>query len=347
MQLVTSKSIIFFDQAFRKKFGFSKYTDTTKPCLFLGIYRRGDIRMVQRHKGIKIVWFAGSDAMKDEVLSIVKNDNGFKDAIIIAESKWIQYDLDRFGIPHENITLFMDDMYNWRPTPLGDCLYWYNADKEKYGGEYYERVRKEFPDLNIIVHNSLSVPRSKMSEIYKQCFAGIRPVAHDGMSQTVAEMGLMGRMSIWNGGGPFSVPYSNIYDIIAAIRNLREANYNYKLVAKRTRGFFIDGESKWADLILRLCGTAELDHTNIFDEDKKRSGSLFRIARKSDIEKIGGFGQDQFERPFFCRKMIELNRKQLIVSKNSGFIAIEFKNADRKKGYLGGVDFLTRDGRTI
>jgi hypothetical protein len=330
---------------FRKKFGFEKYESLDIPTLFFGLYRKSDIAAVQEHKGSKIIWLAGTDAMKPKTLHVISKRKEFENAIIVAESPWIAKDLDAYGIKYEPISLFLDDVYNWSPEPLGKSLYWYSARNSKYGKKYLGDVQKAFPDLNIIMNDNGTVPQNEMAEIYKECFAGIRPIEHDGMSQTVGELGLMGRMSIWNGNVPFSVPYEGVEGIIQAIKRLRRG-YNYKVVARHARNFFIENEIKWTNLILRLCGTDELDIINMFYESiKAKCGSIFRIQRKSDIEKIGGLGDKQFERPWFAEQMIKLGKKQLLVSKNSGFIASEWKSIEGDKGYKSGINYLTYDKR--
>jgi len=343
MQLRTSSIIYFFDEMFRKKFGFEEYISLEKPTVFFGVYRKSDIAAIQLHKGIKIVWLAGSDAMNLKTLHVISKREEFKDAVIIAESSWIEKDLDICDIKYESISLFIDDIYNWRPEPLGDSLYWYGGKNSKYGKKYLRDVQRAFPDLNIIINDQGDVPRSEMAEVYKKCFVGIRPVEHDGMSQTVAELGLMGRISIWNGGGPFSVSYNGIEGIIEAIKRLR-LGYNYKLVSKRARGFFIENEVKWTNLVLKLYGTDELDIAKIFHESKNRCGSIFRIMRKEIVDKLPEkFGSQQMERPYINEQMNKLGLKQLITSKNSGFIVSEWKGIENK-GYPKGLkDFNTYD----
>jgi len=285
------------------------------------------------------VWLAGSDVVNVDKIADVAN-------VIIAESRWIEDDLKKMGISYEPISLCLDDLYAWKPMPLGDSLYWYGAHNSKYGKKYLPAVKKAFPDLDIITLGIHSVPKEQMPDIYAKCFAGVRPVEHDGMSMTVAEMALMGRMSVWNGGGPFSMPFQGETGLIEAIRGLRKANHNYKLVAKRARGYFIENEKKWCNLVLKLCGTTELDVAGIFSEDRGRCASIFRIQRRRDIEKIGGLGQSQYERPWFSDQMQKLGKRELITSKNSGFVAAEFKNVDRNKGYAPGIDYHTYDKRT-
>ena len=347
MQLKTSKTIQFFHNTFKNKFGFEDYTDRHKPTLFFGVYRGNDLKEIERHEGIKIIWFAGYDASVREMLLAIKNSSAFKDATIVAESKWIRNDLDAVGLKYESISLCMDNLYAWRAEPLGKSLYWYNVGNSRYGKQYFQAVKDAFPDLDIITNDSHTIQRDKINEVYAKCFAAIRPVEHDGMSQGVAEMALMGRYTIWNGDGPFAVHFEGLEGLIVAIKRLRELDYNYKLVAKRSRGYFISNETKWVNLVLRFCGTSELDITNIFYESVGRCGSEFRIQRKSDIEKFGGLGIDQMQRPWLSNQFIKIGKKQLLTSKNSGFIASEWKNIDRRKGFPEGIEFNTKDGRTI
>lgn len=345
MQLRTSPSIKFFDEMFRRKFNFEPYQSADKPTVFFGLYRPRDLQAVINHRGIKIIWLAGSDAMAEGMLLEIKNNPALQGATVIAESRWIREDLDKYGIKYETISFCLDNLYAWKPVPLGSALYWYGGTTTKFGRQYLPLVKQAFPDLEIITNDSHTAPHEEMPKIYARCFAGVRPIEHDGMSQGVAEMGLMGRYTIWNMKTPFTVGYNNIDGIINAIRHL-QSDYNYKLVARRARSFFIHNEIKWADLVLRLCGTDELDVTGIFHEDPKRCGSIFRIQRRADIEQIGGLGEKQFERGWYRDKMAILGKKSLITSKHSGFIVSEFKNIDKNKGYPQGVDYNTHDRTT-
>lgn len=329
MQLCTSNSIKFFDAKMRSKYPFDYYVSSVEPTLFFGAYSRGDVKKIVDHKGGKIALINGSDSMRKENMVAIANSG----ANIIAGSKWVINDLESYGIKNYTYIPFVfGNIYDWRPEPLGDSLYWYGGNQTKYGKLYQGEIRRAFPDLNIIIMDNNTVPHSAMADIYKKCFAGIRLVDHDGMSQTVAEMALMGRMSIWNGGGPFSVCYKNINNIINIIKTLREKNISPRLVSKRARGFFIDGEKQWCKLVLSLFWTKEIDVAGIFENSNGRCGSIFRIQRRSDIEKIGGLGDSQYERPWFHEQMKNLGKKELITSKNSGFIVTEFKGMDGK-GY--------------
>jgi len=109
------------------------------------------------------------------------------------------------------------------------------------------------------------------------------------------------------------------------------------LVGRRCKNWLIDNERKWTELALDM---GDIDSAGIFEESENRCGSIYRIVRKSDIEKIDGLGQEQWERPWFSEQMKKIGKKQFITSKNSGFIATEFKN-DGNKGYNDFKDYIT------
>jgi hypothetical protein len=311
-----------------------------KPAVFFGIYNLSDISAVLSHKGPKIIWFAGTDSTYEKNLDLIKPSIDDK-TIVIAESKWVEDDLDKAGIKYERLSIFIDNTWKWAVAPLGKSIYWYGGQNSRYGKQYVSAVQSAFPNVKIIITDSSSFPHEKMSEVYAKCFCTVRMTEHDGLSQSVAEAALMGRMSIWNGNGPFALHYNDINDVIGHIKRLQEG-HNEKLVAKRARGFFFENEAKWANIVLNLCGVEKVDSSGIFVEDEERCPSFFRIQRKKDIEKIGGLGTDNFERPWFSQKMRELGKKQLITTKSSGWVVKEFKGTGNK-GYPKGIEYHTHD----
>jgi len=234
MQLKTSNTIKFFDNIFRKKFKFTEYESAREPTVFLCVYGVRDAKLIQRHMGTRIVFLNGTDSTYQHTIDLLKKE---KDIIVIAGSEWVKRDLNMYGIKYMGMSLFFDNIYKWKAVPLGKSLYWYEANNSRYGKKYLRAIKRAIPDLDIIILEHNSLPRDEMSDVYEKCFAGVRPVEHDGQSQTVAEMGLMGRYSIWNGKSPFSVKYKTVDDIIEKIKTLRKG-YNYKLVARRSNLFF-------------------------------------------------------------------------------------------------------------
>lgn len=257
MQLRTSQAIEFFDKEFREKFKFEEYEDINKPCLVFGVYRHNDIKAIQNHKSLKIIWFTGSDTINKENLKMIKRCCIDDKTIIIAESNWIKNDLNKFNIKYKYISMLNGSINKWQSKPLGKSLYWYNYKRSRYGKKIFKEIQSAIPDLDIIGINQGELSHSEMKSIYEKCFACLRPVEHDGVSQTVVEMGLMGRISIWNGNIPCSVSYKSTEDIIKKIKELRKG-YNYKKVAIETKEFFEENEKKFLELIKKVCGKKEV-----------------------------------------------------------------------------------------
>ena len=132
--------------------------------------------------------------------------------------------------------------------PLGDSIYWYNVGQEYYGQRFFNRIKSAFPNIDIIINNHNTMPHRRMPRIYKKCFVVLRLVDHDGFSQTCAEAGLMGRISIWNNKTTFSRQYKDIDEVIEIIRELKKG-YNYKLISSLAKNYILENEKKWLKII--------------------------------------------------------------------------------------------------
>ena len=69
----------------------------------------------------------------------------------------------------------------------------------------------------IIEANHTTYKPDQLDEIYKSCFLGLRLTKHDGLPNTVLELGLMGRNCIHNGNIPNCLNYNTVEDIIQII----------------------------------------------------------------------------------------------------------------------------------
>ncbi len=257
MQLRMSIVVRFFEQAFKEKYKLKEFNSFDKPAIFCGVYRKSDRTAIKDHDGPMIIYPSGSDTTKERnVKRIEKTVRNRNDRVVIAISDYIAKDLDAFNVPYERISLLRSEIDLWKPEPLGDSLYWYNADKDTYGKKYFKKIQEAFPDLNIITKNqdkigSNEIPQEDMPEVYKKCFVVMRLTEHDGFRQTCVEAGLMGRKSIWNNKSSFSEQYTNIDDVIKIIKRLRKG-YDYKKVAKDTKKYLLENEDKWKKLITRI-----------------------------------------------------------------------------------------------
>ena len=55
---------------------------------------------------------------------------------------------------------------------------------------------------------------------------GLRPIEHDGLSNTVSELGLMGRRVIWNGDTPNAINYTSKEEIVELVKQEYENRHS-------------------------------------------------------------------------------------------------------------------------
>lgn len=192
------------------------------PCVYFGCYSKGDLlSMLNNKSDFKILVYGGTDAMSESKLSLLKK---FPNLYHVAISDYIAKDLSKAGIPYKKVPITPIDhsKLNITPEPLGNSIYIYNnseAAKYKYGYKLYSAVQEAMPEFkfNICGHSDNS--REELMKIYKECFIALRLIQHDGLSNSVVEMGLMGRRTIHNGGLPSSIAYdSNVESICKIIK---------------------------------------------------------------------------------------------------------------------------------
>ncbi len=225
-QVRTSYDIQEFGKHLVVKHSLGEYNDPYSPALFYGCYREEDIEAIEKHQSVAILLWGGSDAMRLQVLDriIQLKRSRINPIYHIAPSSYIADDLDRVGIKYLRYNIFPKDEALFQPTPLGDKVYVYashtRSDRvEFYGLNYLPELKRMFPDVEFIVHyaSPITVPFSKMPEIYNECALGLRLVPHDAGSCTVVELALMGRKCVWNGHFPGAIPYRTITDVAQAI----------------------------------------------------------------------------------------------------------------------------------
>jgi len=149
----------------------------------------------------------------------------------IAISHWIAEDLDILGFKYKYIPITPHDINEIEPCKLGDSVYMYNPGNDIYNGGIYQKIKEVLPYKFIEAkHNTYS--REQLMEVYKNSFIGLRFTEHDGLSNTVCEMGAMGRMMIHNGDTPNCIKYdkNNIDEIIDTIHT----EYKYSQIADKT-----------------------------------------------------------------------------------------------------------------
>lgn len=212
-----------FKEAFSKKYQMINYTDTLSPAVFFGCVAHRDLGVVYNHRSLCVIIWAGSDikAISDDRdvpinsiwIQMLKNRSNIKH---IAISKWIAEDLDQLGIKYYRLPILPHDNKDILIQPPGESIYMYQPESIIYNGGIYKEVKSNLP-YNFIETTVHSYSREELMDVYSNCFIGMRFTQHDGLSNTVCEMGLMGRRMINNGDAPNCIPYTDINDIITSV----------------------------------------------------------------------------------------------------------------------------------
>lgn len=210
-----------FGEAFLSKFNLEDksniYEDSDEPTIYFGCYKQSDIDRIAKNKSkFKILVYGGTDATKVRNMSQIKN---ISNLYHVAISNFISDDLLMYRIPHKKVPITPIDHsnYDFKANKLGEDIYIYinsEAKSDIYGKDIYTEIMERLPSYKYHICEYRSHSREELIEIYKKCFIGLRLIDHDGLSNTVIEMGIMGRYNIHNGGTPASLPYADIEDVI-------------------------------------------------------------------------------------------------------------------------------------
>jgi hypothetical protein len=217
-QIYVSPSVIFFKDKLKEKYNLVDYYDFKSPAIFNGVYSAFDINKILNHKGVAIVIWCGNDALK----LTYNNANRIKlkkDIRHIAKSEFVYNSLKKYNIISDIIPVTpTTPIINYKPK--GDKVYFYYSkrDPEKYGYNLMEEVESKV-DIEIIKVSSDMYSKKQLDEIYEKCFIGLRLTKHDGLPNTVLELGLMGRKCVYNGNLPNALKYKSSEDIINHINN--------------------------------------------------------------------------------------------------------------------------------
>jgi hypothetical protein len=225
-----------------------------EPLLIVGVYNFQHFGIIRNMHNLVVVYWGGSDS---EFLVKYGYDSFW--AIMfrkklnihhIASSRWIADDLKLLGIPNiHEIPVLLRKHDDLSPCPLGDSIYMYMPDSKVYNGGIYSLLKNRLP-YNFIETNPATFDRAGLIDAYKRSFIGLRFTKHDGLSETVCEMGLMGRHMIHNGDVPNCVKYDpdDIDRIIWYIDNVythRERWMSY--VVSQDVTAYIHSSEDWLD----------------------------------------------------------------------------------------------------
>lgn len=245
-QIRVSKNIIFFADKMKKKYDFKDYTDINEPVLFFGLYNIDDYNEVKNHRGPIVFLWAGSDARYViEYLYLRKEAQNIRyRGRHIAISSCVQKRLKSVNINSEFIPICPTEIKT-NIQPKGDCVYFYGKGKN-YGEELVPEIQKRIP-YKIIKTVSNSFSNEELQEIYKKCFIGLRLTQVDGLSNTVIELGLMGRKVVYNCNPlPNAIKYSNIDSIVESInKEYKNKEHNSESIANDMVTYFDKYYDHW------------------------------------------------------------------------------------------------------
>lgn len=209
-----SNSIKTFKDAYLKKFQLRDGFDFFRPVVFFGMYEDSDyLAFKQYTQSIIIVW-CGSDTMmiNPARLKILQS----REAIHIVKSKFQSADLNKLNIPHRIVPVSWQS-FDINPVPRGKKIYHYGTGTA-YGEHLLPEIERR-TGFEIVKATHKTFTRNELMEIYRDSFIGLRLTTHDGLPNTVIELGMMGRKCIYNGDLPYSIPWRNTDDIVQNILN--------------------------------------------------------------------------------------------------------------------------------
>jgi hypothetical protein len=243
-QMRVAPGLSFFKEKLLKKYGLKDYTDVNKACVFNGLYTMQDYMSLINHKSHKTVVWCGSDAQHMNK-NLIKQAGKIRH---IAKSKFISETLTKQGIPHIVLPITPTSPVKNYKEKKGENIYFYRGEnRKKYGGDLVDII-KERTNYNIIEADSKTFNEGELNSVYESCFMGLRLTKHDGLPNTVLELGLMGRNCVHNGNTPNSLNYGTVEDIISHIDNeYNKKNDNSEGVVDDVYNF-LDINSDWLNV---------------------------------------------------------------------------------------------------
>lgn len=220
-QILTSKAVRFFQRSMMQKYNLNPYNSIHKPALFMGCYNPRDANEIYRHKSLAVILWVGTDAMR--YLQSPNIADSLKASHIkhIAQCEYIAKDLDRVGLEYKRLNISTSN-YKRNPVPLGKSVYMYYggndaAFKNFYNYPLFIELSEELKHIQFISSYRGKFKPVEMPAVYEDCFIGLRLTPHDGLAETVVEMGMMGRRCVWNEPFPGCYQWKDKEDVKNAI----------------------------------------------------------------------------------------------------------------------------------
>jgi hypothetical protein len=251
------------DNRIHKIHNLKDYYDINKPAFFYGMARPEDINKILNHKGKKYIIFSGGDidilyhinkntsATKNR-LNYLKNIHNLDEVYYIPRSSFMINDMKMLNYRFTYYPFFANTFKNYEIMPKGEYIYFYtypDYQKYLYGHDIVEEIKKRRPEFKFLqlthpktyelnkdycLENNISTcyTNDELLECYQKCFVSIRLSNHDGIANSVLEMGTLGIKTIYNDDKcPAALNYKSIEDIIYHIdqqsKNIGKIDYDF------------------------------------------------------------------------------------------------------------------------
>lgn len=245
-QFRSSNNVRYFAQRMMDKFSLVPFTDESEPVILYGMYKDPDYDLLQKTKGT-VVW-CGTDAMvvnkaRAEIIKAHPHRH-------IAKSKQVQESLWLWKIESELIPVTSTPL-NIKCKPRGHMIYAYVCSDNdvmyrKYKMPILKRLERDLSYKFAFTTIKKYRPEDLLN-VYEKCFIGIRLLDHDGLSNSILEMGLMGRRTISNSGLPGTIPWGIYKNIKLTIQkeyaNRKQDNRQISNAVRK----FIDIDDQWLE----------------------------------------------------------------------------------------------------
>jgi len=219
-QVFVSSVVGSFRNRVYNKYNLSKYFDKNKPAIFFGCYPK-NIRIILAHNSLAVVVWRGSDGYRlkkgNKLYTEIFRRKNIKHIVI---SSFLEEDLRKWEVPFISLPICHVPLNQFHHVKLGNKIYIYNYKRrcDLYGQKIIDSVLASLPEIEFLPTFWGKHSLEDMQSIYKQCFIGLRPIKHDGLSNTVIELGLTGRRCIYNGSLPNAIHWKSVDDIVSSIR---------------------------------------------------------------------------------------------------------------------------------
>lgn len=241
-----SSAITLFKKDFLTRWQLTEYKNPLKPALFVGIYNQHDLKTFNDHDGFKLVLFGGAD-----IPNIVYLRGEFE---VVMDGVTFEHHADflsKFVKTKIRIRIAFKDYSSFKPVPLGDKIYCYQAGrteshKRKYRYPTLRDVIEEFGEDQVIIGYQGHTIDYVRDMFYKAAFVNLQLNPLAGFTTTL-EMAHMGRVSISNYGNgkvPFCLPFENSLDVINFIDAVKKENIDREHYMKIPSDFFFES-SDW------------------------------------------------------------------------------------------------------